>query len=293
MALLSRKKRYFLVKVLGLLSIIRWPNVLFTALTQYIAAIYIFTPNKGHWEVLKDFELHFIVAASALIVAGGFIINSFYDLEKDLINRPHKALFDRIVSKSFCLNTYFVLNVLGLGFALIASWRVFIFFSAFAFGLWFYSHKLQKIPVIRELTASILSVLSVFSIVLYYQHLNWVMLLYGGLFMCLLLNREIIKNLKNIDGDIAVGNSSISTQWGEKVSKNIFGTVSVIMVGLLLCFHHASHGHYILMYTLFMSLIILLSWGILMTSNRKKQLFWAHRLYKIMMAVSALYLIVY
>ena len=293
MSLLSRKNRYFFVKVLGLLSIIRWPNVLFTALTQYIAAIYIFTPNKGHWEVLKDFQLHFIVAASAFIVAGGFIINSFYDLEKDLINRPHKALFDRIVSKSFCLNTYFVFNFIGLALALFVSWRVFIFFGAFTFGLWFYSHKLQKIPVIRELTASILSVLSVFSIVLYYHHINWVMVLYGALFMCLLLNREILKNLKNIDGDIAVGNQSISTHWGEKVSKNIFGTVSVIMVGLLLCFHHASEGHYVMIYTLFMSLVILLSWGILMTSNRKKQLFWAHRLYKIMMAASALYLIVY
>ena len=293
MALLSRKKRYFFVKVLGLLSIIRWPNVLFTALTQYIAAIYIFTPNKGHWEVLKDFELHFIIAASTFIVAAGFIINSFYDLEKDLINRPHKALFDRIVSKSFCLNTYFVLNAIGLAFAFFASWRVFLFFFAFSFGLWFYSHKLQKLPVIREFTASILSVLAVFSIVLYYQHINWIMLLYGGIFMSLLMNREIIKNLKYIDGDIAVGNRSISTKWGEKVSKNIFGTISVVMVGLLLCFYHASVGHYVMAYTMFMSFLILLSWGILMTSNRKKQLFWAHRLYKIMMAVSALYLIVH
>ena len=88
-------------------------------------------PNRGHWEVLKDFELHFIVAASSFIIAGGFIINSFYDLEKDLINRPHKALFDRIVSKSFCLNTYCVLNGIGLTFALFASWRVFLFYAFF------------------------------------------------------------------------------------------------------------------------------------------------------------------
>ena len=282
-----------LVKVIGLLSIIRWPNVLFTALTQYIAAIYVFTPNRGHWEVLKDFELHFIVAASSFIIAAGFIINSFYDLEKDLINRPHKALFDRIVSKSFCLNTYFVLNGIGLTFALFASWRVFLFFAFFAFSLWFYSHKLQKVPVIRELTASILSVLAVFSLILYYQHLNWIMFLYGGLFMCMLLNREIIKNLKNIDGDIAVGNSSISTHWGEKVSKNIFGTVSVIMVGGLLCFYHAAEGNHVLIFTIFISFLLLITWGILITSNRKQQLFWAHRLYKIMMAVSVLYLIVY
>ncbi len=293
MAVVSRKVRYFLFKVFGLLSIVRWPNVLFTIITQYIAAVYIFAPNKRYWAILKDFELHFIVASSAFIIAAGFIINSFYDYEKDLVNRPHKTLFDRVVSKEFCLNTYFVLNGIGLFFAALASWRVLLFFSVFAFGLWFYSHKLQKLPIIREVTASILSVLSVFSIVLYYQQLNLVMVIYGSFYMCLLLNREIIKNLRNIEGDIVVGNSSISTVWGSKTSKHIFGIVSVLMGLLAYSFYVISDGSYVVEFVVTTSIILLVTWLLLITAKTQRQYQIAHSLYKLQMAISVLYLMIY
>ena len=293
MAVLSRKNRLILIKVFGLLSIIRWPNVVFTALAQYVAAVYVFTPNRTWWSVLSELNLHLLVASSVFIVAAGFIINSFYDFEKDLINRPHKTLFNRVVSKEFCLTTYFVFNSIGLALAFAASWRVLLFFSAFSFWLWFYSHKVQKIPVLREIVASTLSVVAVFSVALYYKHFTWIMVIYGAIIMTTLFNREIIKDLKNITGDIAVGNESISTRWGEKTSKNLVGLVSVIMVGLLLVFYHFSLGDYTLYFTIGMSFMTLLAWGILTTSKRKKAMFWAHRIYKIMMAVSILYLIIY
>lgn len=292
MATLSRQKRLFLVKLLGLLSIIRWPNVLFTGLAQYVSAVYIFTPNKSSWLVIKDFELHFIVAATAFIVAAGFIINSFYDFEKDLINRPHRTLFNRVVSKEFCLTTYFIFNAIGLAFSLLASWRVFLFFGAFIFWLWFYSHKLQKIPVVREIIASILSVVSVFSIALYYQYVSGLIVLFAGLILSMLINREIIKDLKNMDGDIAVGNHSIATLWGKRVSKNIIGLISVVMVALALTFYHYTSGSYALAFVIFISFATLVSWGILTTTKGKRSLFWVHRVYKIMLAISILYLVV-
>lgn len=293
MAFLSRKKRYFLVKVFGLMSIIRWPNVVFTAFAQYVAAIYVFTPNKGHWDVLKDLELHLIVAATAFIIAAGFIINSFYDFEKDLINRPHKTLFNRVVSKEFCLKTYFVLNFIGLTLSLLASYRVLIFFSAFAFGLWFYSHKLQKFPVVREITASILSVLSVFSIVLYYQHFNFIMVLYGMLFMGILLNREIVKNIKNLEGDKAVGNDSISTRWGVGNSKLIFSLVSAVIIGMSFAYTYFSSDPYALVFSIIISATTVVAGLFLIGNVNQKKLFWSHQLYKVLMVISVLYWMVY
>lgn len=266
--------------------------MLFTALAQYVSAVYIFTPNRSHWDVIKDPELHFIVAATAFIVAAGFIINSFYDLEKDLINRPHRTLFDRVVSKEFCLRMYFIFNAVGLAFSLLASWRVLIFFAAFIFWLWLYSHKLQKIPVIREFTASILSVISVFSIALYYQHVSWMIVLFAATVISVLFNRELIKDLKNLDGDLAVGNQSITTKWGARTSKNIFGLVSIVIVAITLSFYHYSTANYKMGYVLFVSFSSLLAWGILTTTKGKKSLFWAHRIYKIMLAGGILYLVI-
>ncbi|MCB9261448.1 MAG: UbiA family prenyltransferase [Flavobacteriales bacterium] len=271
-----------------MLSIIRWPVLLFTALVQYVTAIYVFTPNKNHWEVLADYELHFIVLSTAFMLAAGFIINSFYDFEKDLINRPDKTLFNRVVSKEFCLNTYLVFNGLGLIFSALASWRVLLFFAAFAFWLWFYSHKLQKIPVVREVVAVVLSVVSVFSIALYYQYWHWIMPIFGAFFTCILFNREIIKDLKNHDGDMAVGNQSISTKWGRRAAKAFFSTISFLAIMLLLSFYKVSEGKYALHFAVGISAIVVFS-TILLLINKKPNT--THIAYKLILFMSVLYLI--
>ena len=146
MASTKRQKRLVIIKVFALLSIVRWLNILLTIFAQYLAAVFILNPSKNYIEVLSNPKLHLMTFASAFIIAGGYIINSFYDLEKDLVNRPEKTLFGRIVSRQFCLNCYFLFNTIGLAIASLASWRMFLFYFLFSVGLWAYSHKFQKIP---------------------------------------------------------------------------------------------------------------------------------------------------
>jgi len=276
-----------------LLSIVRWPNVLFTAITQYIIALYIASPVKGTWAVLADLELHLIVFATAFLIAGGFIINSFYDFEKDMVNRPHRTLFSRIVSKDFCLKTYFVVTILGVGLSAFASWRVLLFFSAFAFGLWFYSHKLQRYPIVREATSATLAVVSVFGILLYYQVINSLMVVYAAIFMSLMLNREIIKNLRNYDGDVAVGNQTISTYWGKRVSLRLFtGITALVLVGLM-AFFQWSTGRFTLYFSSGISLIALIALALLWMRDAAHRLRIAHNFYKIAIAACILYLVIY
>ena len=108
--MLSRKNRLLLLKCVSLFSIIRGYNILVIALAQYLASIYILSPDLPLREVLFDLNLFIIVLASALVIAGGYIINSFYDSEKDLINRPRKSMLDRLVSQRTKLSAYFVLT---------------------------------------------------------------------------------------------------------------------------------------------------------------------------------------
>ena len=102
----KRSQKIFFIKIIALLSIVRWYNILITAVAQYVTAIYVFSPDQSTWEILMNWDLHLIVLATSLIIAAGYIINSFYDLEKDLINRPEQTIFGRLVSKSFCLYCY-------------------------------------------------------------------------------------------------------------------------------------------------------------------------------------------
>ena len=125
----SRKTRLLLLKALSLISIIRGYNILVIALAQYLAATFIMSPDLPWADVILDLNLFVIVLSSALVIAGGYIINSFYDSEKDLINKPHKTMLDRLVSQRTKIYAYFVLNFLGVLLASYVSFRAALFLS--------------------------------------------------------------------------------------------------------------------------------------------------------------------
>ena len=97
--MLSRKNKLLLLKMLSLFSIVRGYNILVIALAQYLASIYILAPDLPLRKVVFDLNLFCIVLSSTLVIAGGYIINSFYDSEKDLINKPRKSMLDRFVGQ--------------------------------------------------------------------------------------------------------------------------------------------------------------------------------------------------
>lgn len=101
--MLNRKNKLLLLKVLSLFSVVRGYNILVIALAQYLASIYILAPELPVRRVVLDINLFVIVLASALVIAGGYIINNFYDAEKDLINKPRKSMLDRLVSHGLSL----------------------------------------------------------------------------------------------------------------------------------------------------------------------------------------------
>ena len=87
------------MKIVSLFSVIRGYNIPIIILAQYLSAIFILAPEKKPLQVILDIYLLLIVIATALTIASGYIINSFYDSKKDLINRPNKSTLDRLVSQ--------------------------------------------------------------------------------------------------------------------------------------------------------------------------------------------------
>ena len=135
--MLNRKNKLLLLKVLSLFSVVRGYNILVIALAQYLASIYILSPNLPLRQVVFDVNLFAIVIASVMVIAGGYIINNFYDAEKDLINKPRKSMLDRLVSQRFKLTTYFVLNFMAVIAASYVSFRAVFFFSSYIFGIFY------------------------------------------------------------------------------------------------------------------------------------------------------------
>ena len=136
-------------------------------MAQYLTSSFILARDLPLKQVLFDLNLFFLVLATASVVASGYIINNFYDSEKDLINRPHKTMLDRFVSQRTKLSVYFILNLAGIFFASYVSFRTVVFFSIYIFMIWFYSHRLKKLLFLGNLVASILTITPFFAIFVY------------------------------------------------------------------------------------------------------------------------------
>ena len=219
--MLNRKQKYFFLKLFSLFSIIRGYNVLIIVLAQYLTSIYILAPHLSVKEILFDVNLFMIVLASASAIASGYIINNFYDSDKDLINRPEKTMLDRLVSQRTKLTSYFVLNILSVIFASYVSFKAVVFFSLYIFGIWFYSHKLKKYPFVGNFVAATLAVIPFFAVFIYYKNFDLVIFVHATFLFIIISMRELVKDLENLKGDLAQNYRTIPVVYDNIVSKKM------------------------------------------------------------------------
>ena len=224
----SRKQKLFLLKFFSLFSVVRGYNILIIVIAQYLTSIYILAPDLRVRQVLFDVNLLMLVLASSSAIAGGYIINSFYDSEKDLINRPRKTMLDKLVSQRTKLTAYFVLNFLSVIFASYVSFRAVLFFSIYIFFLWFYSHKLKKYPFIGNITAAILAVVPFFAIFVHYGNFDIVIFVHATFLFLLISMRELVKDLENLQGDLTHGYNTIPVVYGERTSIRMLTVLSIL-----------------------------------------------------------------
>ena len=278
MASISKKR--LLLKILSFISVIRGYNILVLVIAQYLTSIFILAPDHPMRQVLFDPNLFFMVLATASIVAAGYIINNFYDSEKDLINRPQKTMLDRFVSQRTKLSVYFILNLAGIFFASYLSFRAVSFFAVYIFVIWFYSHRLKKILFFNNLVASVITITPFFAVFLYYKNFDTVILVHAAFLYLIILMREPVKDLENMKGDIAQGYRTIPIVYGENASKSLITALtflSMIPVHFLIFHFEIGKMYYFFYGALVVQVIFLL---VLYFSKAKWQYVLLHNLLK-------------
>ncbi|SEK82389.1 4-hydroxybenzoate polyprenyltransferase [Maribacter orientalis] len=283
--MLNRKNKLLLLKVLSLFSVVRGYNILVIALAQYLASIYILSPNLPLRKVVLDVNLFVIVIASIMVIAGGYIINNFYDAEKDLINKPRKSMLDRLVSQRFKLTTYFVLNFMAVIAASYVSFRAVFFFSSYIFGIWFYSHKLKRIPLLGNFISATLAITPFFVVFVYYRNFETVIFVHAIFLFLLILAREMIKDLENLSGDIAQNYRTIPIIYGSKTSKTIISLLILLTLlpSLLLIFKF--DVGYMNFYFAICVLLLILFIFLLSRAETKRDYVWLHNILKLIIVV--------
>ncbi|MFY8132731.1 MAG: geranylgeranylglycerol-phosphate geranylgeranyltransferase [Bacteroidia bacterium] len=221
--------RLFWVKTFAFLSLIRWYNLVLAAFFSYAAAHFLLRAFPNKWLLLTDFSFHFSTLGLVFILAAGYLINAFYDAEKDLLDRPQKVLFERFVSKATQLRLYFFFNGFGVVMGGLGSWKVGVLFFLMSVGLYFYSHKFQKKAIWGELMATLLTVGSIGWVAVYFERLDGHSFLYGGFLGIIILIRELVKGMEGMEEEKATHYETVATRWGSRITK---GLATVIWLGL-------------------------------------------------------------
>jgi 4-hydroxybenzoate polyprenyltransferase len=281
----SRKQKYFFFKLFSLFSIVRGYNILIIIIAQYLTSIYILAPQLSIKEIFFDFNLFMIVLASATAIASGYIINNFYDSEKDLINRPNKSILDRLVGRRTKLNFYFILNFLSLVSALFVSYKAALFFFLFIFGIWFYSHKLKKYPFIGNLVAATLAVIPLFAVFIYYKNFDLVIFVHATFLFIIISMRELVKDLENLKGDLLQNYRTIPVIYGSLVSKKILTFLSILALLptylLIVKFDIGAMDFYFLGSIIALLIFVILLWK----SNKKLHYLILHNILKFIVVI--------
>lgn len=283
----SRKNKLVLQKLFSLFSVVRGYNILIIVLAQYLSSIYILAKDTPLKEVVLDSKLFVLVFATSLVVAAGYIINNFYDSEKDLINRPKKTMLDRLVSQQTKLSVYFVLNIVTVVLASYVSFKAVLFFSSYIFMIWFYSHKLKKYPFIGNIIASSLAIAPFFIVFVYYQNFDTVVFFHGFYLILIISMREITKDLENLKGDLTLGYQTLPVAYGIKMTKQLLSVLllfTFITIGCLLAYFDIGKMDYYFYFSiLILGFYIIKLWQ----ANKKVQYVLLHNLLKLIIVVGA------
>jgi 4-hydroxybenzoate polyprenyltransferase len=276
------------VKLISLLSVVRWYNVLLIASAQYLGSLFIiFSPAE--WRtVILDPRMFLLAVSSAFLIAAGFIINGFYDSERDLINRPNKAMFNQLVSKPFRLYCYFAFNIIGLLLSLLVSWPVAIFHAMFSAGLWLYSHKLNKKLFLGNIAGTSLSIAPFFSICLYWETITPFIALYVGFIFLIELTRGIVKDMIAFKGDIIMGYHTMPVEFGLPKTKNIVLLLQILTIGIPFALYSIKGVSIIMLYFLFSALLVGISLLLLLGADKVSTFKWINNLYKFILLTGIL-----
>ena len=263
--------KHTLLKIFSMFSVVRGYNIGLIILAQYLTSVFILAPNVSVLDVLLDPYLFAVVLATVGAVASGYIINNFYDQEKDLINRPQKFVLERMVSQQTKLKLYFILNFLVLLSASAISFRAVLFFVAYIFAIWFYSHKIKKMPLIGNLTSALLSISPFFAIFLYFKNLNQLIYVFGFYLFLILATRELIKDLESIKGDLALDYKTVPVVYGERLTKRMISILVliniVVSLFLVLGFDLGLMDYFFLYSILTLVVALTMTWS---TSSQKR-----------------------
>ncbi|MEO6731122.1 MAG: geranylgeranylglycerol-phosphate geranylgeranyltransferase [Ferruginibacter sp.] len=240
--------------------LIRWPNLVFIVLTQFLFFYCVIVPSLPDSYYLQENKLtplvfYLLVIASVFIAAAGYIINDYFDINIDLINKPGKMIVQKIIDRRWAIILHLVITFIGLVLSVYVSMKTSLVIImaniVCALLLWVYSTTFKKKLLSGNIIISGLTAWTV--LVLYFATINTLPLtsglpaevaagmnriykfaaLYAGFAFIISLIREVVKDIEDMEGDARYNCKTMPIVWGVPAAKVFVGVWLVVLIGAL------------------------------------------------------------
>ena len=243
----------------AVVQLIRLPNVLIIILTQLLLRYCIIMPilyagNYSSITPMTDFLI--LVIVTVLIAIGGYVINDYFDVKIDSINRPDKLVVNKLISPRGAIKLHIMLNMIAIFLGFYLAWRV----RAFSFGLifpflsgllWIYSAKYKRMLfwgnfIVSSLSAFVILIVWLFEffwlrtnaelfvdVIPVISGVTSIFLGYALFAFLVSMVREIIKDMEDTEGDTTCGCKTLPLVVGLSYARYIVAAVIITTILLL------------------------------------------------------------
>jgi 4-hydroxybenzoate polyprenyltransferase len=257
--------------VAAFLRLIRWPNLVFIVVTQCLFYYCIILPfNRiGGVFFFDNRSLVFLILSSVLIAAAGYIINDYFDLNIDRVNKPQKLVVEKIIKRRWAIVWHIVLSVIGILLSVYIDLKERTLWVGFAnllcvLLLFGYSASLKKKFLVGNVLISLLTAWVIIVVFLcyyfnryyhqfgdyqnLYSYINRLIKLsfvYSGFAFIISLIREVIKDMEDMEGDAKYGCKTMPIVWGIPASKVFTAVWLIVLTGAIIILQfYAMHLHW-------------------------------------------------
>jgi 4-hydroxybenzoate polyprenyltransferase len=214
----------------SVLKISRPVNLVIVAFAQLMTAYFLVETSRKGLPVLQDINLYFIILSTVIIAAAGYMINDYYDVKIDYVNKPDEVIIGKGMKRRVVLFFHSFLNFSGIAIGWLASPRIAVINFFAVILLWWYSNSLKRLPFIGNFTVASLTGVSIWIIGYYYQKSELLVLTYAIFAFFLNLIREIIKDIEDRQGDRKHGCRTLPIVIGFRNTKRVIFLIAICFV---------------------------------------------------------------
>jgi 4-hydroxybenzoate polyprenyltransferase len=296
------------------------PNLIIIAVVLYLQRFCIILPGLlliGTNLPWAGYNL--IVFGTVLIAAGGYLINDYFDIDIDAVNRPDKVAVLKLLRQDSIKKIYFLVALVGIGSIALACYisgtyiLLFIYLIA-TLVLYWYSYKLKKVLILGNLAVAMASAFTLPAAWLFdyltlagrnltntsmlnYYEISVSISIYCLFAFLLSFAREIIKDIEDMEGDSHFGCKSVPIVFGIPVAKKIISTSFLLTLMMLSIWQIElfKTGHIIIMIYFAIAVDLPLLWLAALVSriHTKKESHRAGKLTKIIMVTGILSMLLF